>query len=148
MCLAVPGNIIAFTSEHSATVDMMGVQREISTALTPDAQVGDYVLIHAGFSIQVVSPEEARQTIEIFQEIPSSWARSSTASCLWGPPRPRSMAPRRKPPRRQCPRPNLRQPPQRREYGHPAHSCSGTGAHRFFRLSRSQACARAYRAHP
>ena len=70
MCLAVPGNIIAFTSEHSATVDMMGVQREISTALTPDAQVGDYVLIHAGFSIQVISPEEARQTIEIFQEIP------------------------------------------------------------------------------
>lgn len=70
MCLAVPGNIITIRDDASATVDMMGVQRDISLALTPDAQVGDYVLIHAGFSIQVIDPEEARQTIEIFQEIP------------------------------------------------------------------------------
>lgn len=70
MCLAVPGNIVALHDDATATVDMLGVQRDISVALTPDAKVGDYVLVHAGFGIQVIDPEEARLTLEIFQEIP------------------------------------------------------------------------------
>lgn len=70
MCLAVPGTIVALRDDATATVDMLGVQRDISVALTPDAKVGDYVLVHAGFGIQVIDPEEARLTLEIFQEIP------------------------------------------------------------------------------
>ena len=49
---------------------MLGVTREASLRLVPDAQVGDYVLVHAGFGIQVIDPEEARETIELFKQLP------------------------------------------------------------------------------
>lgn len=68
MCLAIPGSIVNIDGT-SATIDMMGVQREISLALTPQAQVGDYVLVHAGFAIEVIDAEEARQTIELVREL-------------------------------------------------------------------------------
>ena len=69
MCLAVPGNIVALHDDATATVDMLGVQRNISVALTPDAKVGDYVLVHAGFGIQVIDPAEAEETIRIVREL-------------------------------------------------------------------------------
>lgn len=69
MCLAVPGKITELHDSAQATIDMMGVTRDISLRLTPEAQVGDYVLVHAGFSIQVIDAEEAAATIELFQEI-------------------------------------------------------------------------------
>lgn len=68
MCLAIPGSIVTIQGT-SATIDMMGVQRDISLALTPQAQVGDYVLVHAGFAIEVIDAEEARQTIELVREL-------------------------------------------------------------------------------
>lgn len=68
MCLAIPGSIVNIQGA-SATIDVMGVKREISLALTPQAQVGDYVLVHAGFSIEVIDAEEARQTIELVREL-------------------------------------------------------------------------------
>ena len=49
---------------------MLGVTREAALRLVPDAQVGDYVLVHAGFGIQVIDPEEARETIELFKQLP------------------------------------------------------------------------------
>lgn len=70
MCLAVPGNILAIHDGGVATVDMLGAQRDISIRLTPQAKVGDYVLVHAGFGIEVIDEEEARRSIEIFQDIP------------------------------------------------------------------------------
>ena len=69
MCLAVPGKIVQLHDNAQATIDMMGVTRDISVRLTPEAQLGDYVLVHAGFAIQVIDAEEAAQTIEIFQEL-------------------------------------------------------------------------------
>lgn len=69
MCLAVPGLITERTEGSSATVDMLGARREISLRLVPDAAVGDYVLVHAGFGIQVISPDEARETIELLHEL-------------------------------------------------------------------------------
>lgn len=69
MCLAVPGKITELHDNAQATIDMMGVTRDISLRLTPEAQAGDYVLVHAGFSIQVIDAEEAAATIELFQEI-------------------------------------------------------------------------------
>ena len=70
MCLAVPGKVLSVDEGGCATVDMLGAQREVSLRLVPDAQVGDYVLVHAGFGIQVVDPEEARETIELVKQLP------------------------------------------------------------------------------
>jgi hydrogenase expression/formation protein HypC len=52
-----------------ATVEVSGVTREVSLMLLPDAKVGDYVLVHAGFAIQTVDEEEARRTLELFEEL-------------------------------------------------------------------------------
>ena len=70
MCLAVPGKITELHDNAQATIDMMGVTRDISLRLTPEAQVGDYVLVHAGFSIEIVSEEEAQQTLDLIREFP------------------------------------------------------------------------------
>ena len=51
MCLAIPAKVAALEEGNLATVDILGVTREISVDLTPQAQVGDYVLVHAGFAI-------------------------------------------------------------------------------------------------
>lgn len=72
MCLAVPGKVISIGDHMRATVDMLGVQREASLRLVPDAKVGDFVLVHAGFGIQVVNPEEAAETIKLMQDMADS----------------------------------------------------------------------------
>jgi len=68
MCLAVPAKIIK-RSEFLGTVDISGVTREVSLMLLPDAVVGDYVLVHAGFAIQAIDEEEALRTLELFKEL-------------------------------------------------------------------------------
>lgn len=68
MCLAVPAKITE-RSEFLATVDISGVTRQVSLMLLPDAAVGDYVLIHAGFAIQSIDEEEALRTLELFKEL-------------------------------------------------------------------------------
>lgn len=70
MCLAVPGLIKSIDNMHQATVDMLGIERQASLRLVPDAQVGDYVLVHAGFGIQVIDPQEAAETIALLREMP------------------------------------------------------------------------------
>lgn len=69
MCLAVPGAITRIINNTTAEVDMLGARREISLRLVPDAHVGDYVLVHAGFGIQVIDAEEARETIDLIREM-------------------------------------------------------------------------------
>ncbi|MDF2569542.1 MAG: hybG [Sporomusa sp.] len=68
MCLAVPAKIIERT-EFMAIVDISGVTRQVSIMLLPEAAVGDYVLIHAGFAIQAIDEEEAQQTLALFKEL-------------------------------------------------------------------------------
>lgn len=70
MCLAVPA-LIQTIHGQTAHVEMGGVRREISLAFTPQAQVGDYVTVHAGFAIGVLDEQEARETIELFAQISS-----------------------------------------------------------------------------
>ena len=65
MCLAVPGKILQINPLGRATVDMLGAQREVSLRLVPTAQVDDYVLVHAGFGIQVIDPAEAEAAEEL-----------------------------------------------------------------------------------
>ncbi|MDO5334516.1 MAG: HypC/HybG/HupF family hydrogenase formation chaperone [Coriobacteriia bacterium] len=70
MCLAIPAQINEIAADHMATVDILGVTRECSLDLTPDAKVGDFVLVHAGFAIEVVSEEYAEETLELIRAIP------------------------------------------------------------------------------
>ena len=70
MCLAIPAKVKELEEDGLATVDILGVTREISTDLTPQAQVGDYVLVHAGFAIEVVDEEYALETIDLIKQFP------------------------------------------------------------------------------
>ena len=59
MCLAYPAKILAVT-ENLATVEHSGVKRQASLMLLPEAKVGDFVLVHAGFAMQVVDEREVK----------------------------------------------------------------------------------------
>ena len=67
MCLAIPMKIASLNEDRMATVDVLGVTREISLDLTPQAQVGDYVLVHAGFAIEVVDEQYAQETLDLIK---------------------------------------------------------------------------------
>ncbi|MPM91400.1 Hydrogenase maturation factor HybG [bioreactor metagenome] len=68
MCLAVPGKIVD-KIDMLGTVNISGVVRQVSLMLLPEAQIGDYVLVHAGFAIQTVDEEEAHKTLALFKEL-------------------------------------------------------------------------------
>ncbi|TET98698.1 MAG: HypC/HybG/HupF family hydrogenase formation chaperone [Dehalococcoidia bacterium] len=68
MCLAVPARVIEI-SEGVGRVDLAGVVREVSFMLLPDARVGDYILLHAGYALQKVDEAEAEETIRLLAEI-------------------------------------------------------------------------------
>jgi hydrogenase expression/formation protein HypC len=68
MCLAVPARVNEITGD-TAQVDFGGVRRRIGVALVPGVEIGDYVLVHAGFAIQIVDVEEARRTLELIREV-------------------------------------------------------------------------------
>ena len=70
MCLAIPAKITSLDEDGLATVDILGVTRSISIDLTPQAKEGDFVLVHAGFAIEVVDPEFAAETLEIVKQVP------------------------------------------------------------------------------
>ena len=70
MCLAIPAQVKSINENNLATVDILGVTREVALDLTPSAQVGSYVLIHAGFAIEVVSEEAAQETLDLIKEFP------------------------------------------------------------------------------
>ena len=67
MCLAIPAKVVEIKDDRLAQVDLLGVGREVSLDLTPQAQVGDYVLVHAGFSIEVVDEQYAQETLDLIQ---------------------------------------------------------------------------------
>lgn len=68
MCLAVPARILSIDGVL-AEVEFGRVRRTISLQLLPQAQVGDYVLVHTGFAISVIDPEEARITLELLEQM-------------------------------------------------------------------------------
>ncbi|MCX7680900.1 MAG: HypC/HybG/HupF family hydrogenase formation chaperone [Anaerolineae bacterium] len=74
MCLGVPGRIVEISEDTSALarmgkVDFGGVLREVCLAYTPEAQVGDYVIVHAGFAISRLEEEEALETLRLLEEV-------------------------------------------------------------------------------
>lgn len=70
MCLAIPAQITEMKDDRLATVNILGVTRDVALDLTPQAQVGDYVLVHAGFAIEVVDAEYAQETIDLIRQFP------------------------------------------------------------------------------
>ena len=70
MCLAIPAKITELKDNRLATVDILGVTRDISVDLTPQANIGDFVLVHAGFAIEVVDPDYAQETIDLIKQFP------------------------------------------------------------------------------
>jgi hydrogenase expression/formation protein HypC len=68
MCLAVPAKILSIKGPQ-AEVEFGGVRRVISVQLLPEAQVGDYVLVHTGFAISLVDPAEAEITLDLLREM-------------------------------------------------------------------------------
>ena len=72
MCLAVPGKILSITGSDTTRMGQVsfgGISKEASLAFVPDAKVGDYVLVHAGFAISIVDQAEAAETLEYFRQI-------------------------------------------------------------------------------
>ncbi len=69
MCLAIPAKIVEMTEGDNAIVSLEGVKKEISLALVADAKIGDFVLIHVGYALNTISPEEAEKTLKIMAEM-------------------------------------------------------------------------------
>jgi hydrogenase expression/formation protein HypC len=68
LCIAVPGKITSIDDLDMATVDFGGTSRVASIDLVPDVEVGDYVLVHAGFIINKLDEEDARETLRLFEQ--------------------------------------------------------------------------------
>ena len=68
MCLAVPMKVISL-KDGMGVAEMSGVKKEISFMMLPEAQIGDYVIVHAGFAIQKLNEDEAKKTLDLFREM-------------------------------------------------------------------------------
>jgi hydrogenase expression/formation protein HypC len=72
MCLAIPGKITEIYSSNGmrmAKVDFGGVTRETCLEAVPEATLGEYVIVHAGFALNTLSEQEALETLEIFRQM-------------------------------------------------------------------------------
>ena len=76
MCLAVPGQVLSIEGEDELTrrgrVAFGGIVKEVNLAYVPDATLGDYVLVHAGFAITIVDAAEAQRTLRYLAEVEPS----------------------------------------------------------------------------
>ncbi len=68
MCLAIPA-LVKSIDGYLAEVDVVGVSRQVSIQLTPEVKVGDYVLLHTGYAINVIDEAEADETMRLLKEI-------------------------------------------------------------------------------
>ena len=69
MCLAIPMKIEEILDNGMAKVSSMGTSRTVAIDLTPNAQVDDYVLVHAGFAIEIVDEQYAQESLEIIKSL-------------------------------------------------------------------------------
>jgi hydrogenase expression/formation protein HypC len=69
MCLAIPAQVVELREGDNAVVDLAGVRKEISLSLVEDVAVGDYVIVHVGYALNKLDPEEAAKTLALFAEI-------------------------------------------------------------------------------
>jgi hydrogenase expression/formation protein HypC len=69
MCLAVPVRVKEVYPDLTGLVELGGVERRVSLLMTPEAQAGDYVLIHTGYSISIIDEAEALETLRLLEEM-------------------------------------------------------------------------------
>lgn len=69
MCLAIPAEVTKILPDDMAVVSIDGVSKEISVALIEDLAVGDYVIIHVGYALTKIDPEEAKHTLDLMREL-------------------------------------------------------------------------------
>lgn len=69
MCLAIPGKIEQIASDKMAEINFDGIKKTASVELLPKAEIGDYVLVHAGFAIEIINEDEANKTLELIREM-------------------------------------------------------------------------------
>jgi hydrogenase expression/formation protein HypC len=74
MCLAIPGRVLNIEDDtlRMATVSFGGITKSVSLALVPEAEVGDYVIVHVGFAISKLDEEAARRTLETYADLAAS----------------------------------------------------------------------------
>jgi hydrogenase expression/formation protein HypC len=70
MCLAIPAKIELINDDNLASVDIMGVKHQAALDLIPQAKIGDFILVHAGYGIEIVSEEHAQETLDLINEFP------------------------------------------------------------------------------
>ena len=69
MCLAIPAQVVELRPDDNALVDLAGVRKEISLALVEGVAVGDYVVVHVGYALNKLDPDEAEKTLKLFAEL-------------------------------------------------------------------------------
>jgi hydrogenase expression/formation protein HypC len=72
MCLAIPAQVLELRAPDMAWVDLAGVRKEISVALLDTVVPGDYVIVHVGFALSKLDPEEAANTLALFADLTHS----------------------------------------------------------------------------
>ena len=77
MCLAIPARVIALPEPDTALVEVDGVRKRISLALVDGVAVGDYVIVHVGYALTRLDPEEAARTLEMFAQAGGQEAQAS-----------------------------------------------------------------------
>jgi len=68
MCLAIPA-LVKIIDGLNAEVEVGGVSRRVSIQLTPEVKPGEYVLLHTGYAISIIDPEEAEETLKLLMEM-------------------------------------------------------------------------------
>jgi hydrogenase expression/formation protein HypC len=69
MCLAIPVKVEKILADDIAIVDIGGVKKEISVALIDDLVIGDFVIMHVGYALNKIDPDEAEKTLALFEEM-------------------------------------------------------------------------------
>ena len=69
MCLAIPAQVVELRDNDLAVVDLAGVRKEISLALVDNVLIGDYVIVHVGYALNKLDPDEAAKTLAMFAEM-------------------------------------------------------------------------------
>ncbi|MCW8883921.1 MAG: HypC/HybG/HupF family hydrogenase formation chaperone [Motiliproteus sp.] len=69
MCLAIPVRVEEIVSDEKALANIGGVRKEIDVTLIEDLEVGDYVILHVGYALNKIDPEEAEKTLQLFAEL-------------------------------------------------------------------------------
>jgi hydrogenase expression/formation protein HypC len=79
VCLAIPARVVELLDDDQAIVDLAGVRKQISLALVEGIRRGDYVIVHVGYALACLDPDEAQRTLRSFAEAGLSTEDAATA---------------------------------------------------------------------